>query len=148
MRSVQHLRAKEFSVILPRVQNLLSHLKNLKHEGEQRSFTVELYLKYLVLTERRWALLLFFPFLFSLPDEKFGEAVFKLTDCPRDVGHSAIPPDKEDLIRIFVKKKCYIIISRPSSVQDNNKKKIIIKDNICHVFLSSWNQRSSLPTEW
>lgn len=30
--------------------------------------------------------------------------MFKLTDCPRNVGNSAIPPDKEDLIRIFVKK--------------------------------------------
>lgn len=30
--------------------------------------------------------------------------MFKLTDCPRNVGNSAIPLDKEDLIRIFVKK--------------------------------------------
>lgn len=60
-------------------------------------------------------------FHFSLPDKKFGEAVFKLTDCPRIVGNSAIPPDKEDLISIFVQKMLHQI-SLPISVQDNKQK--------------------------
>lgn len=62
-------------------------------------------------------------FLVSSPDEKFGKRlVFKLTDCPRNVGNSAIPPDKEDLIRIFVQKNA-TSISPPISVQDNKNKK-------------------------
>lgn len=31
--------------------------------------------------------------------------MFKLTDCPRNVGDSATPSDKEDLISTFVQKK-------------------------------------------
>lgn len=55
--------------------------------------------------------------------------MFKITDCPRNVVNSAIPPDKEDLISIFVQKNA-TSISLPISVQDNKK-------IIDHVFLSS-----------
>lgn len=48
-------------------------------------------------------------FVFSLPDEEFGESVFKITDCPRNVVNSTIPPDKEDLICIFVQKNATLI---------------------------------------
>lgn len=63
--------------------------------------------------------------------------------------NSAIPPDKEDLISIFVKKNATSSFSLPSSVQDNNKI-IIIKDNISLVMFSfpAETKRSSLPTEW
>lgn len=36
------------------------------------------------------------------------KAVFKLTDCPRNVEHSAIPPDKEDLLSVFVHKMLHV----------------------------------------
>lgn len=49
--------------------------------------------------------------------------MFKLTDSPRNVGNSAIPPDKEDLISRFVQKNA-TSISRPLSVQDKKIKKI------------------------
>lgn len=64
--------------------------------------------------------------------------------------NSAIPPDKEDLISIFVKKNATSSFSLPSSVQDNNKIIIIIKDNISLVMFSfpAETKRSSLPTEW
>lgn len=37
--------------------------------------------------------------------EFWREAVFKSTDCPRNVGDSATPLDKEDPISKFVQKK-------------------------------------------
>lgn len=54
--------------------------------------------------------------------------MFKMTDCPRNVVNSAIPPDKEDLINIFVQKMLHRF-HFPFSVQDN-KKKLKLKDNI------------------
>lgn len=49
--------------------------------------------------------------------EIWREAVFKLTDCPRNVGDSATPSDKEDLISMVCPEKCYINFT-PHSVQD------------------------------
>lgn len=37
--------------------------------------------------------------------EIWRDVVFKLTDCPRNVGDSATPSDKEDLISTFFQKK-------------------------------------------
>lgn len=60
--------------------------------------------------------------------EIWRDVVFKLTDCPRNVGDSATPSDKEDLISTFVQKKnknkkqCYINFTS-HSVQDNRKRK-------------------------
>lgn len=45
----------------------------------------------------------------------------KITDCPQNAVNSAIPPDKEDLISIFVQKNA-TSISLPLSVQDNKNK--------------------------
>lgn len=65
----------------------------------------------------------FFFFAFFIARwEIWREAVFKLTDCPRNIGNSAIPPDKEDLVSIFVQKNA-TSISHPISVQDNKKEK-------------------------
>lgn len=49
-------------------------------------------------------------FLFSITAKGviWKEAVFKLTDCPRNMGNSATPPDKEDLIQYICPEKCYI----------------------------------------
>lgn len=69
--------------------------------------------------------------------------MFKLTDSPRNVGNSAIPPDKEDLISRFVQKNA-TSISRPLSVQD----KKIKKDNMSMFSFPAETKRSSLPTEW
>lgn len=71
-------------------------------------------------------------YIFSFVDEKFGEAVFKLTDCHRNVEDSAIPSDKEDLICICPEKKCYINFTS-QSVQDKER----TKTSVCNVFLSS-----------
>lgn len=61
--------------------------------------------------------------------EIWRDVVFKLTDCPRNVGDSATPSDKEDLISTFFQKKyktkekqCYINFTS-HSVQDNRKRK-------------------------
>lgn len=48
--------------------------------------------------------------------EIWREAVFKLTDCPRNVGDSATPSDKEDLISMFVQKNA-TSISLPISAR-------------------------------
>lgn len=76
--------------------------------------------------------------------------MFKLTDCPRNIGNSAIPPDKEDLVSIFVQKNA-TSISHPISVQDNKKKKkkkktTTITSHVCHVFPFQLNP-TGLPSQ-
>lgn len=61
-------------------------------------------------------------------------------DCPRNVGNSAKPPAKEDLISIFVKKNATSSFYFPFQCKITKEKK---KEK--HVFLSSWNQKVFPP---